>query len=492
VEGLPWREAVAAVLESTVGEAAWDTLELGLTHASCPVDLVRASARFANVQRGWLGLEVETPQRRVRLAPSQMIAANLDFPTALQRAIAGEAARAESFDPVAVRVVVFEAITLLIRPDDDEPIVRLHRGDRLLGLEDATEGEAAAALERILDWFVANQHPDGRLPYKYWPSRGEWSEADNTVRQFLATHALGVLGRATGRADVQEAAARNLEANLRAYFRVADGGLGAIELEGHVKLGAVALAGLAIHESPARERFADEAARLLATTDALWQSDGSFQTFLWPRHRKDGQNFYPGETLLWWAEVLAETRDLARLERIQRSLAFYQGWHAAQPNPAFVPWHVMAHARLWDTTRDAALVEPVLRMADWLLPLQQRFEAADTRADLDGRFYDPRHPEYGPPHASSTGVYVEGLAEACRVARAVGCDEAASRYQAAIQRGVRNLIQLQFRDETGMFYVHHRQRVRGAIRTEAYDNALRIDNMQHAALALWKSGTCLT
>jgi hypothetical protein len=37
-----------------------------------------------------------------------------------------------------------------------------------------------------------------------------------------------------------------------------------------------------------------------------------------------------------------------------------------------------------------------------------------------------------------------------------------------------------------MYYVARAERVRGGIRTEAYDNTIRVDNVQHGLMALLK------
>ena len=122
-------------------------------------------------------------------------------------------------------------------------------------------------------------------------------------------------------------------------------------------------------------------------------------------------------------------------------------------------------------------------MNDWLLPMQQWDGLTE---DLRGRFYDPRRPDFGPPHAASTGAYLEGLADALSLARTLGDETRAAAYRTAIDRGLRSLRQLQFRDHRDAFYVSRRDRVLGALRTEAYDNAVRIDSAAHALAAAVK------
>ena len=125
----------------------------------------------------------------------------------------------------------------------------------------------------------------------------------------------------------------------------------------------------------------------------------------------------------------------------------------------------------------------MFEISDWLLPMQQW---DGLSPDLRGRFYDPRRPEFGPPHAASTGAYVEGLADALALARTLGDSGRAAAYERVVDRGLRSLRQLQFRGPHDTFYISRKDRVLGALRTEAYDNAVRVDSAAHALAAAVK------
>ena len=103
--------------------------------------------------------------------------------------------------------------------------------------------------------------------------------------------------------------------------------------------------------------------------------------------------------------------------------------------------------------------------------------------DLRGRFYNPRRPDFGPPHAASTGAYLEGLADAAALARTTDERTRAVVYERPVARGLRSLRQLQFRDERDTFYISRSKRVLGALRTEVYDNGVRVDSAAHALAA---------
>ena len=251
------------------------------------------------------------------------------------------------------------------------------------------------------------------------------------------------------------------------------------------KLGAAAVAGLAILENAAREEFLEELSMLAAGIDSLVDDKHGFRTFFFPQER-DGENwnFYSGEALLFWAEAARRGCDFAPpLERYTAVFESCRARHYRKRNPAFVPWHTQACASLFAQTGRREFAAFALEISDWLLPMQQW---DGLPPDLRGRFYNPRRPEFGPPHASSTGVYVEGLADAAALARALGDQPRASAYERAVSRGLRSLRQLQFRDRRDAFYVSRRKRVLGALRTEAYDNAVRVDSAAHALAAAIK------
>lgn len=462
-----------------------DLLEIALTRDYVPVPPARLELELPQRDRGVRGMRLALGGVEERLAPSRMIAANLGFMGAAQRFCRRLELDPASFGRRGGRIWGFAARTLLVPLDGRAPM-EPYRAGLLVRADEITPERTLAMAREMAAWLVRNTDAEGRLPYKYWPSSGTYSGADNTIRQFMATVCLGRVAARWGEAEACDAARRNLKANLGRFLEVSAEGVGMIAHDGSAKLGAAALAALAILEQEGLEgAHGRELAALTRGVDALWQPDGSFRSFHYPAERaQDNQNFYPGEALVFWAALWERTRDPVLLQRFGASFRYYRAWHRAQRNPAFVPWHTQAYAAVHRLTGDPELLAFVLEMNDWLLPLQQGAEAGHP--DLIGRFYDPRRPEYGPPHASSTGVYLEGLADALDLAARAGDEDRAAAYARAIAAGIRNLRQLQFKDEADMFYVSERARVAGALRTNPYDNSIRIDNVQHGLMALLK------
>ena len=434
---------------------------------------------FFNRARGLAGIEFAFDGEVERLAPTRMIAGNLGFERALDRFLENRGIDAGEFRARGT-LRAFSARQFLLPGGTGRRPVELVRGSTPVDPTPAADEDRAGDLATgIGGWMTGNLSADGALPYKYWPSRGEESPADNAIRRFLASLALARLGELRASAAIRDAARRNLRFNLMRYFRDIGGGRGAIVERTGAKLGAAALAGLAILESPARAEFLEELRMLAAGVDSLADDEHGFRTFFFPRER-DGENwnFYSGEALLFRAE--AARRGLAPASSLESCAAAFErcrARHRRRRSPAFVPWHTQACASLYAQTGRREFADFVFEMNDWLLPMQQWNGLAP---DLRGRFYNPRRPDFGPPHAASTGAYLEGFADAAALARATGDRTRAQAYERVLGRGLRSLRQLQFRDERDTFYISRRKRVLGALRTEVYDNAVRVDSAAHA------------
>ena len=477
-------EASLDDLHRRVGARPEDSIEVSMASDFRPVPRERFSKVFYNRVRGRVGMEITCGGETERLAPTRMLAQNLSFARALERFCERRnIAREEFAARGALRA--FSARQFLVS-GDGRRVTELFRGSVPVPPNPAPgEDRAGDLADGIGRWMLANTGSDGSLPYKYWPSRGEGSPADNAIRRFLASLALARLGELRGDADLREAARRNLRFNLKRYFQGLGDGRGAIVEETGAKLGAAALAGLAILESPAGDEFRTELGMLTAGVNSLVHEEHGFRTFFFPAER-DGQNwnFYSGEALLFWAEALRrKIQGAPSPEQCEKAFARCRDRHRRARNPAFIPWHTQACSALFGQTGQRAYADFTFEMNDWLLPMQQ---GEGLPEDLRGRFFDPLRPDFGPPHAASTGAYLEGLADAAALARAVGDRGRAAAYARAIERGLRSLRQLQFRGAEDAFYVSKRRRVMGALRVEAYDNTIRLDSAAHALAAAVK------
>ncbi len=473
-------------LPRRVGARAGDVVEVCVADNFRPVPRERFRRVFRENVRGLIGMEASMGETVVRFAPTHLLATNRRFERALEKFY--ERHRISPADFTANgRLRAFDARQyLLSEVDGDVRTTELFRGSTLIPATPSAEEDRAAELaDGIGQWMVRNLSAEGGLPYRYWPSRGREAPGDNAIRRFLACVALARLSRLRGNPELAAAARRNLRFNLARYFRPIGQGLGAIVEGSEAKLGAAALAALAIVESPARSEFLPELNMLAAGVASLADEERGFRTFFFPLERDgDNWNFYSGEALLFWAEAMRRGLGCAPSpERCAAAFERCRARHLRKPNPAFVPWHAQACSSLFAQTGNRAFADFVLEISDWLLSMQQWDGVAP---DLQGRFYDPKRPEFGPPHASSTGVYLEGLADAAALARATGHARRAGAYERATHRGLRSLRQLQFRGPCDVYYISRKDRVMGALRTEVYDNSVRVDSAAHALAAAVK------
>ena len=480
-----WIDQIALPdLPRHLGVSPEEQVEVCIVDEAQRVSRKKPSTVFYHRKRGILGMQISLGANTVSYAPTHLLATNRSFDRVLEGYLdrcgipAAEFRKSGSLSALSCRQFLV--------PGDGGATIQLVRGSEPVAATESLSRERAAHLaDGIGEWMLANLSPDGELPYKYWPSRGERSPADNAIRRLLATLALAGLGKLRRDAQISKAARLNLRHNLKRYFRDIGDGRGAIVEDRGAKLGAAALAALAILETQSLDVFRAEYAMLAAAVASMADHDRGFRTFFFPAER-DGENwnFYSGEALLFWAQARRlGAPDAPSLAQCMAAFDRCRQRHRRARNPAFIPWHTQACTSLFAQTGRRELAEFVFEMNDWLLPMQQW---EDVAPDLRGRFYNPRRPDFGPPHAASTGAYVEGLADAAALARAVGDDARTAAYDHAVNRGLRALRQLQFRNARDSFYVSRKRHVLGALRTEVYDNAVRIDSAAHALAAAIK------
>ena len=464
-----------------------DTVELNFAHSFQTKDLKEDKRVLSNIYRGIRGVEFIHNRQATRYGPTKVLATNRTLKNLVDVFAKKKDISINQVYGNTVRARIFEADQVLLQLEGAGRAIRMIRGNQLVPIESVRFETVKSLSNAHIQWFKNNLLEEGRMTYKYWPSRGAESTSNNMIRQWMATACLGRVARAHDDQELFSRAAQNIRYNLTEYYKEGDDGLGLIEFNGKVKLGAIALAALSMVEHPERQSFARYEHAILRTIDALWHDDGSFTTFYKSPSvvkKHSNANFYPGEALLLWAAIYDESRDPVLLERFMKTFRFYRQWHLGNRNPAFIPWHTQAYYKVWKTTQNEELRDFVFLMNDWLLGVQQ-WESAERFPDTQGRFYDPKRP-FGPPHASSTGVYLEGLIDAHQMAKASGDSGRQEQYRRSIIRGLRSVMQLTFLDDVDLYYVYQKDKVLGGVRETVYDNEIRVDNIQHNLMALLK------
>ena len=448
-----------------------------------PIDLKKNRNELTNIHRGVIGLELKYRDELMRFAPSWMIATNRNYDKVIEYFQKKLKLTKNQLHGKEVIARTFGADQFLVLLTPQVKIFPMFRGNTLVSPNKVTKENVQALAELMKTWMVTNVKADGEMTYKYWPSRGRYSTSNNMVRQFMATVCFGRMTQFYEDEEIAKISKQNLQYNLD-HFYTKEGDYGYIIFDNKAKLGAASLAALAIVESSFRSEFREYEEGLSRFIDRMSRENGAFQTFYMPATRTDGHNFYPGETQLFRARLYSMTKNDKLLREFMKSFEFYRAWHFENRNPAFVPWHTQACYLIWTFTKDEELKEFIFETNDWLIETMQQWDNTIYK-DTKGRFYSPRK-AYGPPHASSTGVYLEGLIDAFLLAKETGDIERTNTYRTAINRGLRSIMQLQFADEIDLYYVSKRKRVEGAIRTTVYNNEIRVDNVQHNLMALFK------
>ncbi|GMU55883.1 MAG: hypothetical protein AMXMBFR33_50290 [Candidatus Xenobia bacterium] len=165
-----------------------------------------------------------------------------------------------------------------------------------------------------------------------------------------------------------------------------------------------------------------------------------------------------GPLLLWWGQ-----HQPARLAQAQVK--------AQQAGVRLAPWRILSLAARGSH-------ELLYRECDELLKHQ------GGELDRLGQFYPDVPPDSEVPPASLNALCVIALEQAARVAREKGQDRRARDYRNAAQQGRLFLYRLQFRSEEDFYYVVRPEEVEGALRSNLYDNRVRVDCAAFALVAL--------
>jgi hypothetical protein len=384
---------------------------------------------------------------------------------------------AEAFANSGGVIEAFEAQQILLTLDSSTSFTNMYRGNQVVPLAKMSGQTISDMLGGMGKWLLGICAENGYLISKYLPSQSKPSDSNHITSQLMATLGFIRYARFTGQPDHLALADRTLNYNLAQYYRLQSGIFDTDQRE-KVELGTTALAALAILEHPNSDRYREIFQMLCQEIQDRWQPDGSFSISC----QSPVQNLHPGLVLLLWASIYQENHNQYLLQQCRQSFLYYRQWHLANRHSAFIPWHTQAYALLYDETGDPLFRDFIFEMNDWLLPMQQweQLRSIDAR----GRFYNPAEKEYGSPHAATTGNYLQGLVDAYRLARQSNDTARANAYKLAIWRGLRNIRQLQFKDDVDMFYVQERSLVQGAVRTNVYDNTIRIDNVTQSLMAI--------
>jgi hypothetical protein len=390
-------------------------------------------------------------------------------------------------DPESAEKYCFPVIHFAKIPFDED-VVSFYRCSDTELVPDVTAEKIFNSLELAKAWMLLNLDEDGYFNYGYSPASGEYFTTNNMVRQLLCSKWLAA--ESTVNENLKQLHRINLEYVLRNWY-MQEGEMGYIYFGEKSKLGAMAMALGTIALSPLYKEYEGYAQKIANTILSMQHGDGSFDAwFVEPNYDYDEDSllrFYSGEGILGIIDLYERSGEVKYLHAAELSQDFYIEKYVKNIeenySPAYVPWQTICLNKLYKITGDRKYIEPIFILNDRLLKMQN--QNGKPYPDFLGRFYDPEHPEYGPPNSGSTSPYVESLAYAYEIAEMEGDRERMAEYKKAIVLGIHNLMNLQFRG-SDMYYLGHPERVEGALRYRMFDNRIRIDTTQHTIDALSK------
>lgn len=356
-------------------------------------------------------------------------------------------------------------------------------------LEEPLRPKIQKSHNNALSWLISNYTPQTHLfVYALNPQTGEYPLENNALRQLMASRAIA--SRSAHSLELQEIHKDNLSFVLKEWYQQ-DGQSAYVLFDARSKLGANAMLLRTLVASPYFSEYQEEAHAIANGIMALQLEDGSFVPWYVAPEYSNGLEidylltFYSGEALLALIEYYEKTNDPDVFFAISMAVDFYLEKYVTNLEenyyPAYVPWHTLALSAFYDIAPDERYPTAVFIMTDELL------ELFDSETVM-GRFYNPNLSHFGRPHAASDGVYTEGVAYAYELALKVGDTQRAKRYKEVLILGLKNLISLQYKEESAT-NVLPAYTYLGGLRTNLVDPTIRVDNTQHALDAFEKALT---
>lgn len=437
------------------------------------------------LEPGIHGLVLSRGPIRKRFCPSQLVASN----TPLSEAVVdlAEAVATSPEQLAETQAARFRTVHWVEREPGGE-VVELVRGLQLVPPSAVGPDDLAAAVERMAAYIRYRQRPSGRFSYQYEPSIDRYTEDDNEVRQAAVTWLLCDYARRTNdadvrAADVRAAADRALDRFARRVvdLRGVDGAGFVAAPDGKHKLGLTALVCLAMSDHPRAPTYRVLRDKLVKGMLWLQQPSGKLVTAFPPSDVLGTQEYYPGEALTALARAYEDQPQQPIMEAFDRAIGFYRDYFRRDPSAAFAAWHIQAFARMATHSRRDDFAEFVFALADALVDAQKTERNCPWPDAWGGIASNPlQAPD------SATALYLQGLTDALALARSWGDSDRAERYEQAVRRAARFVMQLEFRPGEA-YYVRSRPDTIGGVRASLCDNTLRIDQCQHALTALDKT-----
>lgn len=465
-------------------------LELGAALVFAPqvVESHEPAQMEHQIELGVHAVSLEREGRKAFFKASVPVEHGYDMKTTLRKLALKAKLPATAYleeDAIVTRHQSLEFSEAVAEPWGEVALCEKLRGVALLRPSEVTRERIEAGLVLAGEYFAHHASTERIFTYLFNPrtlSAAPDAGGSNLLRRLASLWAFIEIARRSGDRVRLQLCSSILDATLARFFvEDEDKGYGYVLVEGEATIGQAAflLLGLTRLGEAHHGRAADGLVRFLTSMED--RERGLLRPTYLPEKPTDEndprQIYYPGEALTALATRHEETGDPALLATVERVFPFYRKLFERTVNFSLVPWLSKAYAKTFFATQARPYAEFVLGMNDRLVERQRGLD--DGMPDRIGAF-DKTGRSY------STAVYVEALAEAFLVARELGDEQRMKRYQAGMLLGLRYVLQSQIRPvEVAGHEV--RDLLLGGLRTTLYDHTIRIDSVQHAALAMMRT-----
>jgi len=371
-------------------------------------------------------------------------------------------------------VDIFRYDTLTFMGERGSESIELYRYNLFINISDIDEECIYNSIQNGSMWYQNTIDPKtNRLEYLYYPSDDSYSNDTNDIRHIASIWALVKLRSFLNDSNISNVIYSSLDYFLS--FTQDFQEYSYILIDDEAKLASNAFLILSLLETPEypqRDILIDRYAKGILS---LQNQNGSFQTYFFS-DKNTGIDYYPGEAMLSLITLYHETKNESYLHAVSDGFIYYKAYWRINKNTAFIPWHTQTYALLFDVTKEREVADFIFEMNDWIIENYQ-IKNSIYKDEIGG--FPLYHPTF------STSVFLEGISDAYRIAVLLNDTIHIERYREALQLGTRFILQTQWTNDNS-FYLENRTRALGGFKTSLTDNSIRIDNTQHAVMALMK------
>jgi len=326
------------------------------------------------------------------------------------------------------------------------------------------------------DNLVFNQYCSGKFRYLYNAEDDEYDDSDyNIVRHAGTTYALLDLYEELEEEKYLTAGEAGLD-YLCSFTHMISWDKWAINWGGKMKVGTVSLAILGMvryWEATENEKYNTYVENFANFIVSQQRDDGAFDGF----YGKRGENrYYSGEAFFALALAYDMLEDRSYRRAMEDALDYYWAEDYEYDDAAFIPWASSGCAKWYELTDNSKFRDFCFIMTDIQITRQNLQHELDVLGnDLYGYFLGP---------TVNTGVYLEGVGDAYRVAKSIYDSNRIAKYHESLKAGIEWVLTLQFRKKSQLACPN---RAYGGFHNgftikDAYD--IRIDYNQHAISAI--------